>query len=116
MEDRRRVPRRSGSWSGFCRVEGESPKGGWNCQVIDISALGLAIVFHHPRPSDLVGRRISVDLPALGTSIKMTLEGEIRDTRTDSDGIVRAGIEFVDPSEDELYIIDLLTSASLGAR
>jgi len=80
-----------------------------------MSELGLGIEFQHVWPSDLVGRRISVDLPTVGASIKIVLEGEIRSTKTSSNGFVRAGIEFVGLSEDEESIVEVLALGSLGA-
>ena len=113
MEDRRRVPRQPTSWRGVCSIEGESPDRWRECHVIDMSELGLGIEFQHVLPSDLVGRRITVDLPTVGASIKLALEGEIRSAKTSSTGSVRAGIEFVGLSEDEESIAEVLALASL---
>ena len=114
MEDRRRVPRQTGSWRGVCSVEGESLSRWRECHVIDMSELGLGIEFQHFWPSDLVGRRISVDLPTVGASIKLVLEGEIRSATICPNGFVRAGIEFDGLSEDEESIAEVLALASLG--
>jgi hypothetical protein len=108
MEYRRRVSRQAGSWAGFCHIEGESPAGWRDCEVIDISPLGLGIAFHHPEPWELVGRRISVDAPAIGSSVNIRLEGEIRNAAPAMEGGVRVGIEFVGLSEEEVAITSVL--------
>jgi len=98
---------------GSCHVEGESSHQWRDCGVFDFSTLGVGMDFRHPGSSDLVGRRISLRLP-VGDSVDMTLTGEVRNVRPGPDGIVRAGIEFVGLSEDELYIIDLMELGSLS--
>ena len=62
MNHRRGVPRHPALWDGTCSIERESigPRG---CRVIDISIFGLGITLKHPSPSQLVGRRISVEIP-----------------------------------------------------
>jgi PilZ domain len=114
MEDRRRTQRQSAASRGLCHVEGESPDLWRECEVFDISDLGVAIATRYPRRSHLIGRRISVRLPAIGASIDMTLKGVVRNVSTSSDGTVRVGIEFVNLSEAELYIVDLLALGLTG--
>ena len=79
MEDRRRVPRQPTSWRGVCSIEGESPDRWRECHVIDMSELGLGIEFQHVLPSDLVGRRITVDLrqAALRSSSHSRVRSEV---------------------------------------
>jgi PilZ domain len=121
MQDRRRVPRQSTMWMGYCHVEGEIPLQGegessrlWRgCGVFDLSTLGLGMDFRHQEPNDLVGRHITVRLP-VGGSVDITLTGEVRNTKAGPDGVVRAGIEFVGLSEEELYILDILEVDTLS--
>ena len=121
MEDRRRVQRQSTVWMGFCHVEGEtsgipedeSSRLWRGCGVFDFSTLGVGMDFRHPDPPDLLGRRVFVRL-SIGGSIDMTFTGEVRNVKTGPDGIVRAGIEFVGLTEDELYIVDLLGLGTLS--
>lgn len=108
MESRRRIPRRPASWTGTCHIEGESAAGWRDCQVIDISVLGLGIMFDYSRPSELPGRRISVDAPAVGDSVNIRLEGKITNAATVQGGCVRVGIEFVGLSEEERAITAVL--------
>jgi hypothetical protein len=115
MENRRRAPRHPAGWRGVCHVEGEPATGWRDCEVIDISALGMAMELHHFWPSELVGRRITVDLPAHGTSINMMLEGEIRNIRQMPGAVVQLGIEFIGLSKEELSIINVLALASLSS-
>lgn len=117
MENRRRVPRQSVAWRGrgYCHVQGESAYGWRDCQVLDISSLGLGIELHHFWPSELVGRHISVDLPAVGNSVNLMLQGTIRNAELMPGSVVRLGIEFVGLSVEELSIIDVLALASLSS-
>jgi hypothetical protein len=112
MEYRRRTSRQAASWAAFCHIEGESPSGWRDCEVIDISPLGLGVTFHHPQPWELVGRRISVDAPAIGSSVNIRLEGEIRNAAPSMEGGVRVGIEFVGLSEAEQAITAVLSEMS----
>jgi hypothetical protein len=98
---------------GACHIEGE-PADLWrDCGVFDFSVLGAGMDLRHPASSDLLGRRVSVRLP-VGASIDVTLTGEVRNAKAGPDEIVRAGIEFVDLSETERSIVDLLELASVG--
>jgi hypothetical protein len=107
MSNRRRAERQDAVWIGECHVDGEMP-GIWrDCGVFDLSALGVGMDLRHPDASDLLGRRLSVRLP-IGASMDMTLTGEVRNAKTGPDGIVRVGVEFLDVSDTERSIVDLL--------
>jgi PilZ domain len=109
MEQRRRVPRLSAGWFGICHIEGESDPDWRDCQVIDISMFGLGITLHHFWPMELVGRRISVEAPAVGESLNVRLEGVIRNAEQTSGGVIRVGIEFGGLlSESELAVATVL--------
>ncbi len=109
MEYRRRVPRQRAGWYGSCLIGGESATEWCDCRVIDISVLGLGIQIHHSRPSELVGRRVSVEVPPVGDSVNILLEGEIRNAALSPGGTVRVGIEFIGLSDAERSIVDILT-------
>ena len=83
----RRVKRLRAGWDGVCRIEDDPAER--PCRVDDISMLGAGVTFAHPSPSELAGRRISVDVPAVAQ-----LEGEITHAETILGGAVRAGIVF----------------------
>lgn len=83
----RRVKRLRAGWDGLCRIEGDPVDR--KCRVDDISMLGAGVTFSHPAPSDLAGRRISVDVPAVAR-----LEGEITHAEPILGGAVRVGIVF----------------------
>jgi hypothetical protein len=101
VQFRRRVPRQPAGWDGLCNIDGE-PDDQWReCRVIDISMLGLGISFNQPSPSELVGCRISVDVPAMGDSVSIRLEGEITNAAPAFEGIARFGVEFDGPSDSE---------------
>ena len=118
MKLRRRVPRQPAGWNGTCHVEGETADGWRPCRVVDISMLGLGMTFNHPSPSHLVGRRISVDVPAVGDSVSIQLEGRVANAGPTLGGAVRVGIEFDGLSESELGIATAQgeTSHRTGAR
>jgi hypothetical protein len=91
MEDRRSVPRERVGWAGLCQIEGELAT---PCRVVDLSMSGLGVTLSHtsfPRRDrgatvgdtlpQLVGRRISVDVPALGDSLSIRLEGQVANAR-----------------------------------
>jgi PilZ domain len=114
MDDRRRATRQSAVWLGRCQVEGEPAHVWLDCGVFDFSTLGVGMDFRHADAPGLVGRRLSVRLP-VGDSIDMTLTGEVRNAKAGPGGIARVGIEFVDLSEEELYIVDLLEVDSVSS-
>jgi hypothetical protein len=98
---------------GSCHVEGDSPDLWLECGVFDFSALGVGMDLRHAEAADLVGRHISVRLP-VGASIDMTLTGEVRNAKPGPDGIVRVGLEFVDLSDTEHSVVDLLQVSSVS--
>jgi hypothetical protein len=85
----RRVKRLRAGWDGRCRIEGDPADR--QCRVDDISMLGAGVTFSHPAPSELAGRRISIDVPAVAR-----LEGEITHAESILGGAVRVGIVFID--------------------
>jgi hypothetical protein len=102
---RRRVPRQLAGWSGSCVVENDPDDKEHECRVVDISMLGLGLVFEHPAPSGLVGRRISVEVSAVDDRVNIRLEGVARHATVTSGGAVRVGVEFDDAAEAESYSI-----------
>jgi hypothetical protein len=80
MEHRRRQHRQPAGWDASYQLGGE-PASRWrDCRVVDISMLGLGVMFDHPSPSELSGRVISVSLPGADSSVNVRLEGEIKNT------------------------------------
>ena len=108
MEYRRRVPRRPAGLAGFCYIEGEEPARWRDCEVIDISVLGLGVTFHHPQPWELIGRRITVDAVTGEDSVTIRLDGEIRNAAPTLEGDVRIGLEFVGRTEGDDAVTALL--------
>jgi hypothetical protein len=102
---RRRVPRQMAGWSGTCAMNSEPETQRHECRVVDISMLGLGLVFEHPSPSNLVGARISVDVSAVDDRVNIRLEGIVRHATVTSEGAVRVGVEFDDDEESESYRI-----------
>ncbi len=82
-------PRQSAAWAGMLPIEGDSPFGFRECRVVDISMLGLGITLNHPSPSELLGRRIFVDVPAASDSLSIRFEGDIGNVGPTQNGAVR---------------------------
>jgi hypothetical protein len=93
LNHKRGVPRHPALWDGTCSIERESsgPRG---CRVIDISIFGLGITLKHPSPSQLVGRRISVEIPMADDSVRIYTAGTITNAGPTFGGEVRVGIKF----------------------
>lgn len=108
MEYRRRVPRQPACLAGFCYIEGDSATRWRDCEVIDISVLGLGVTLQHPQPWELVGRRITVDAATVDECVTIRLEGEIRNAAPTLEGDVRIGVEFVGLSEGDHAVTALL--------
>lgn len=115
MQNRRRVPRHSAGWGAFCHVEGESASGWRDCRVMDISLLGVEIRMQHPRPSELIGRRVSIEAPAVGESVNIRFEGVVKHVSWTPLRWIRIGIEFDHLSLAERAILEVL-SHTHGAR
>jgi hypothetical protein len=94
--ENRRTPRQPANWAGMYRLEGESAVEPRACEIADISKSGLGITFPHGRPSELIGRRISVEISAVGNTVNLRLKGEIKNATVVNarSAIARVGIEF----------------------
>jgi hypothetical protein len=103
----RRVKRLPAGWDGVCRIEGDPADR--KCRVDDISMLGAGVTFVHPAPSELGGRHIVVDIPAVAQ-----LEGRITHAETILGGAVRAGIVFGDAATQSPD--DTASASALGTR
>ncbi len=110
---RRRVPRQLAGWAGTCLLQGDRATKRRQCRVIDISMMGLGLTFQHPSPSVLIGRRMSVDVSAVGDRVSIRLEGKVTNARVTPGGAVRVGIEFDDLGETEP---DSVAARSFGSN
>ncbi len=106
---RRRVPRQVAGWFGKCIVE-DDPGASWSeCRVIDISIIGAGLEVFGFVYSDLVGRRLTVEVQApTGASVSVRFTGEIKNAGVVPNGGVRLGLEFLGLSESERSILDML--------
>jgi hypothetical protein len=86
-------------------MEGDPDTERRECRVIDISMLGLGLVFAHPSPSTLVGGRVAVEVSAVDDRVNIRLEGIVRYATVTTGGTVRVGVEFDDDAETEPYTI-----------
>jgi PilZ domain len=108
MDSRRRVPRHVAGWTGSCHIDDEPIDTLWECRVLDISELGLAILLQHPQGVRLIGRRMTVESPTASTSVNIRLEGDVRNAVPVGSEAVRLGIEFVGLTELEQTVVRAL--------
>jgi hypothetical protein len=113
MDSRRRVPRHVAGWTGSCHIDDDTVDKLWECEVLDISELGLAILLQHSLGVQLIGRRISVQSPTASTSVNIRLEGDVRNAVPVGDDAVRLGIEFVGLTELEQTVVRALGNLNL---
>lgn len=109
---RRRVPRQLAGWSGSCLIEGESDAEPRACRVVDISMLGLGLIFQHPSPTTLVGDRVSVEVSAVDDRVNIRLEGVVRHATVTSGGSVRVGVEFDEATDEGSFSITAANTSS----
>ncbi len=91
MSYRREVPRQAAGWPGICNIAGDSAESR-KCWVVDISMLGAGLTLEHPKPSKLMGRRISIFVP-------VQLDGEVTHTGLTLEDAVQVGIKFDSDAE-----------------
>jgi PilZ domain len=116
MKHRRRVPRQPASWEGNCHIEG-APSAEWRaCRVIDISMLGLGMTLEHSSPAELLGRHISVDVPAVSDSVSIRLDGVVNNAVVMPEGMVRVGIAFDGLSESEPGTTGFQSTEKMGSN
>jgi PilZ domain len=85
----------------------------WECRVLDISELGLAISLQHPLGVQLIGRRLTVESPPESPSVNIRLEGDVRNAVPVGDDAMRLGIEFVGLTELEQTVVRALRILNL---
>ncbi len=95
-------------------MEGESAAGWRDCRVIDISMLGLGMTFHYPWASNLVGRRVFVEVPAVCDSVNVRLEGEIKNAATLRGGNIRVGVELGRLEAENMHATRSVTASNLA--
>ncbi len=112
MELRRRVLRVvTSEWSGTYTDTDDAR----HCKVIDISVLGVGLELFGDVADDLHGHRLSIEIqPPVGGSITLRLTGTVRNVTLGSDGTTRAGLEFVDLSENEQAILSVMAHMGIG--
>lgn len=106
ISHRRRLPRQEVHWKGTCQIEGD-PATPPECEVVDVSVIGVGIVLQGPVPADLVGRTITVTVqPAESGAVSLRLAGEVRYVVPSSQGGFRVGSQFAGLSETERSVLD----------
>jgi c-di-GMP-binding flagellar brake protein YcgR len=114
VEQRRRVTRQGACWSGRYKVEGRRRSDWRECLVVDVSRLGVGLVLDGSIPRDLVSEEILVELHLPGTTVMVRLRGEVRHAAHNVRGGARIGMEFVELSEVERSVLDVLESVPVG--
>jgi hypothetical protein len=112
MELRRRVPRlATPDWWGTYTDTDDTRY----CKVIDISILGVGLELFGDVSKDLLGHRLNIEIkPPVGESITLRLSGTVRNVKVDPGGTTRAGLEFVDLSETERAILNVMGLMGIG--
>jgi len=108
MEFRRRIPRLTAGWIGYCHFDGDPVEQSRECRILDISEFGVGIALQPPHGEALIGRHLSVETPTFGASVNIRLEGTVRNVVYNDTGSVRLGIEFVGLTEVELSLVRAL--------
>lgn len=113
MELRRRAPRIPTDWPGRCRFD-DFADGGllreWmDCRVVDISLLGVSVEIEKGGIGRAEGRflDVHVESPA-GKSVRLQILGTIVHQSTPSEGRTRVGLQFVDLSDSEKAILEVI--------
>jgi hypothetical protein len=111
---RRRIPRQEVHWPGTCSIEGD-PALTAECDVVDISVIGVGIVLEGPIPGDLVDRTMTVEVQASeGAAVSLQLTGEIRYVVPSPQGGFRIGSQFSGLSETERSILETFEQMRLA--
>ena len=109
MELRRRAPRIKIDWLGRCRLDDEPDSAVWDCQVIDISLLGVGVELLRDCPGDLVGRVLVVDVePPIGHSVRLQVSGQVMNQGKTPQGLTRVGLQFVGLSDTEIAVLEVI--------
>ena len=110
MRERRRASRQTAGWRATCLIdEPELGTKEWReCWVLDLSTGGLAVTMLHRNPSELLGRSILVEFPAMSQWVSVRLEGEINNIEEMAPELVRVGIHFDQLSKEEQAVATVL--------
>ena len=111
MATGRRAPRQLANVEGICLLEDELAPDGWQvCWILDLSALGMGLMFRHQHEAELIGRTIAVEVPSAKDSTRVPLEGEIKNALMIEPGLVRVGIEFTGETTGEQALAAVLSA------
>jgi hypothetical protein len=110
MRERRRASRQTAGWRATCLIDepGLGTKEWRECWVLDVSTNGLGVTMLHRNPSELIGRAILVEFPAMSHWVSVRLEGQIGHVEEMAPELVRVGIEFVELSKEEAAVATVL--------
>jgi|HubBroStandDraft_5_1064220.scaffolds.fasta_scaffold523541_2 hypothetical protein len=101
-------------WLGACILEGDSRAGSGDCRVIDISVIGVGLELFGAVTEYLIWRRTVVHVSvSVGSSVSPSSGCGSQGHDSETTRQVRVGLEFVDLSETERAIIDVIEK--LGA-
>lgn len=101
------------SWRGTCVIDDEIGRARWReCRVIAVSPDGMGLTLRHEEPADLVERTVRVQFPAESGSLKVYLEGQVKNAVAVGTGVVHIALEFRGLSRSEkalATVLDALT-------
>jgi c-di-GMP-binding flagellar brake protein YcgR len=96
-------------WWGKCRVGGDKESNWIRCDVLDISVIGVGLELFGEMPEEVVEHRLVVQVqPPVGSSVTLRLEGQAKDMSPGLNGGTRVGMEFVDISEVEQQVLQVM--------
>jgi len=106
-ERRRRVPRQLIAWPAAFRIDDGAT---WSeCEVVDISVIGVGIEASSNLGPDLLDRKVSVEVHTpVGAAVTLGLTATIRYVIPRPNGMCRLGGEFIGLSEIERSILETL--------
>ena len=87
------------------------------CRILHISMRGMGLYLRHPRPADIVGRSIQVQIPADADSLSARLKGTVRNAVVCEAGFAQVTVEFSGLSRSEqalATVLDALTQTGLN--
>jgi hypothetical protein len=100
--------KQSADWFGSYRFE-DDPQIEGTCQIVDISQIGIGVELFGDTPFDPVRHRLAIDVQnPSGRSLRLHMEGQVRNITLGSNGGVRVGVEFGGLTEMEQAILSSL--------
>ena len=111
LHHRRRVPRQEVSWKGTCHFGDATSL--TDCEVVDISVVGVGLEILGGPGVALEGKTITVEIET-AAAVSLRLVGEVRYAMAVAGDRIRIGIQFVGLSDTERSILDTFERMQLA--